>query len=481
MSNYKALFALALLAVLTGCTVGPKYTRPSVPTAPAYKEQPPESFKESGAWKTAQPSDSALRGKWWELFGDAQLNTLESQLGPANQTLKVAAAHYQQARAAIRFNRSNLFPTISTGPSLANQRISSNRPFGFPGQAVGSDFSLPVDVSYEVDLWGRVRRTVASAREETQASAADLENVKLSLEADLASDYYEAHSLDLQRQILDNTTESYQKALDLTRRRFEGGISPKTELSQAQTQLDQTKAQAIDVGVARAQYEHAIAVLIGKLPAEFSLPVMPLDEPPPSIPIGLPSQLLERRPDIAAAERRVQEANEQIGIARAAYFPNLLLSAAVGLEGRNITDWFNWPSRFWAVGPQLAETLFDAGRRRAVSESAQANYDATVASYRQTALSAFQEVEDSLSSLRLLESEATTQREATASAENSVTLSTNRYKGGLVTYFEVITEQQIALTNQRTEADILRRRMDASVLLIKALGGGWDTSKLPKT
>jgi NodT family efflux transporter outer membrane factor (OMF) lipoprotein len=468
---------------MAGCMVGPKYTKPSaVPATPAYKEPPPENFKEAGAWKPAQPSDAVIRGKWWGLFNDPQLNALEEQVEPSNQTLKIAVAHYQEARAAIRFNRASLFPTITAGPSITNEHISANRAFPFSTtKHTASDFILPIDASYEVDLWGRVRRSIALARDEMQATAADLQNVRLSLQAEVASDYYELRSLDLQKQILDDTIVAYQKALVLTTNRFEGGVAPKTEVAQAQTQLDQTRAQDIDVSVARAQFEHAIAILIGKIPAQFSLPVAPLNQAPPAIPVGLPSLLLERRPDIAAAERRMAEANEQIGIARAAYFPQLIIGASGGFEGNSITNWLNWPSRIWAVGPQLSQTLYDGGRRRAVTESALASYDATVATYRETSLNAFQEVEDNLAALRILEQEAKTQHSATMSAENSVDLSTNRYKGGLVTYLEVITEQTISLTNQRTEADILRRRMDASVLLIRALGGGWDVSQLPQS
>jgi NodT family efflux transporter outer membrane factor (OMF) lipoprotein len=450
-----------------------------MPAAPAYSEQPPASFQGANGWKPAQPSDAVLRGKWWELFGDPQLNALEEQVDPANQTLKIAEANFRQARAAIELNRSFLYPTITAAPQINAEHTSGNRPTGFRAITAG-DFVLPLDLSYEVDLWGRIRRTVASAREQFQASAADLENVRLSLHAEVGTDYFEAHSLDAQKRLLDDTVVAYRRALQLTKNRFEGGVASKAEVAQAQTQLNTTEAQDIDVTAARAQFEHAIAVLVGKPPEEFKLLVMPLRQTPPPIPIGVPSQLLERRPDIAAAERRMAAANEQIGIAQTAFFPQLLISASDGFEGSSLINWFNWPSRFWAVGPQMLETVFDAGRRRAQVETAEAAYDADVATYRQTALSAFQEVEDNLSSLRILELELAKQHEATASAEYSLELSLNRYKGGLVTYLEVITAQSIALTNERTEVDLLRRRMDASVLLIKALGGGWDVSKLPQ-
>ncbi len=471
--------AIAASLLLAGCAVGPKYTKPAVPSAPAYSEQPPNSFKEVNGWQTAQPSDAVIRGKWWELFGDSQLNALEEQVEPANQTIKVAEANFRQARAAIKFNRAALFPTVSVAPSITANRVSGHNPTGVQGYQY-SDFVLPVDATWDADFWGRIRRTVANAREQFQASAADLQNVALELQSEVATDYFEARSLDAQKQLLDDTVVAYQKALDLTQNRYNGGIASKAEVAQAQTQLNQTQAQDIDVAVARAEFEHAIAVLLGKTPEGFHLPVMPLKQQPPAIPVGVPAQLLQRRPDIAAAERQVAAANEQIGIAQAAFFPDLVISATGGFQAGSIVNWFAWPSRFWAVGPQVAETALDFGRRRAQVEMAQASYDATVANYRQTALTAFQEVEDNLSTLRILEQELAKQQEATTAAETSLQLSLNRYKGGLVTYLEVITAQSIALTNERTEVDLLRRRMDASVLLIKALGGGWDVSKLPQ-
>ncbi|MBV8706423.1 MAG: efflux transporter outer membrane subunit [Acidobacteriaceae bacterium] len=480
MTHRKAIFTtLALTTLLVSCTVGPKYTRPSVPAAPAYSEQPPASYTESNGWKTAQPSDATLRGDWWNFFGDPQLDALEVQVPAANQTLRAAEASFRQAKAAIRFNRSALYPTISAGPDISANRVSANNPIGTRGINYGG-FVLPFDISYEADLWGRIRRSIAAARENYQASAADFQNVKLILQSELAIDYFEAHSLDAQKELLDNNVIAFEKALQLTQNRYNGGVASKAEVTQAQTQLNQTQAQDIDVEAARAEYEHAIAVLIGKNPEEFKLPAAPLKRMPPVIPTGVPSQLLERRPDIAIAERRMAAQNEQIGIARAAFFPQLLITAVGGLQSGSIVDWFTWPSRYWAVGPQVAQYIFDAGRRRAQLESVQAGYDITVADYRQSALTAFREVEDNLAVLRILEQESAKQQEAIAAAENSVELAINRYKGGLVTYLEVITAQNIALTNQRTGVDLLRRRMDASVLLIRALGGGWDTSKLPQ-
>ena len=480
MIHRKSKLALAALAIVwTSCAVGPKYTKPQVAAAPAYREQPPANFKEAG-WKQAQPSDDAIRGKWWELFGEPDLNALEEQVAPANQTLKVAEANFRQARAAIKLDRAALFPTIGAAAQVTHNRVSANSPTGLQGYEYGN-FVLPITVSYDADFWGRLRGALAAAREQFQVSAADLENVKLQLESDLAVDYFEARSLDLQKRILEDTVIAYQRALELTQNRYNGGVASKAEVTQAQTQLDTAQAQDIDLAAARAQFNHAICVLTGKNPEQFELPAKPLDANPPAIPLGVPSQLLERRPDIAAAERQVAVANQQVGIARAAFFPDLLITAEGGLQSGSIVNWFTWPSRFWSLGPQLTQTIFDFGRRRAQVEISKAAYDAQVANYRQVALTAFQEVEDNLSTLRVLEEESAKQHEAVLAAEISLQLSLNRYKGGLVTYLEVITAQNIALSNERTEADILRRRMDSSVLLIKALGGGWGASQLPNS
>ena len=469
---YRMFPALTVL-LLAGCAVGPKYRPPDIPS--------PAAFKETDGWKVAGPDDQALRGTWWEVFSDRQLNALEEQIASGNQSLKAFEARYREARSAIRFNRAAEFPTISTTPSIASIRDSANRPYRPPGAAIRQtgDFVLPFDVGYELDLWGRVRRSVAAAGEEAQASAADLATAKRSLQAELALDYYELRSADAQK-LLDRTVESYTQALRLTQNRFEGGAAPRSDVAQAKTQLETVQAQDTDLGVQRAQFEHAIAVLMGKAPAAFSLSAAPVGMHPPDIPPGVPSQLLERRPDIAAAERRVAAANEQIGIARAAFFPKVVLSAVVGLEGTSITNWLNWPSRLWAVGPSAAQTLFDAGRRRATSDAAIAGYDASVANYRETALTAFQQVEDNLAALRILEREAVQQHEAVVSAQDSLQLFTNRYRGGVDTYLQVVTAQTAALDNERNETDIQRRRMDATVLLIKALGGGWTVTSLPR-
>jgi NodT family efflux transporter outer membrane factor (OMF) lipoprotein len=470
-----SLVGLAAL-LLTSCMVGPDYIKPSVPMTLAYKEAPPPGE----GWKIAQPSDEVARGQWWEIFGDPQLNALEEQVTAANQDLKVAEARFRQARALIGFARASKFPTISAGVGVSSIRESRNAPFRTRSFPASGDFLLSFDLSYELDLWGRIRRTVAAARDEAQATAADLETVQLSLQAELAMNYFQLRSADAQQRLLNDTVKAYTDALQLTVNRFEGGAAPKSDVAQAQTQLETTRVQATDIAVQRAQFEHAIAILIGQPPAAFSLPPAPLNLQPPTIPVGLPSQLLERRPDIAAVERRVAEANEQIGIAKAAYFPTVVLGASAGFEGTSISNWLQWPSLLWSVGASLTQTLFDAGRRNATSEAATANYDALVATYRQTTLTAFQQVEDNLVALRVLAQEAEEQRRAVASAQESLHLATNRYEGGVDTYLLVITAQTIALTNELNAVNILLRRMNASALLIKAIGGGWDVANLPQ-
>jgi NodT family efflux transporter outer membrane factor (OMF) lipoprotein len=472
------------LVLLSGCMVGPKYSRPSAPMAPAFKESPPTSFKEDDGWRVSEPSDAQLKGNWWELFGDPQLNALEARVEGANQTLKIADANFRAARANIGFYRASEAPTIGVAPGIAAVRDSANQPYlskTIVNNGTGN-FTLPLELDYEIDLWGRIRRQVTAAREQAQASAADLANTRLSLHAEVAIDYMEARSADAQIKLLNDTVKAYTDAVNLTRDRYEGGVSPLSDLSQARTQLDTARVLETDISVTRAQYEHAIAILIGVPPAQFTLAPTPLNLSPPKmpdIPGSLPSQLLERRPDIAASERQMAAANEQIGIAQAAFYPTLSLSAVAGLQGTSALNWFSWPSRFWAVGPTFSETLFDAGRRRSVRTAASANYDATVANYRQTTLTAFQQVEDNLAALRILETEAQQQHESTDSAEQSMDLSQTRYEGGADTYLQVITWQTAALNNERNDIDIMRRRMEASVVLIKALGGGWNTTQLP--
>ncbi len=469
-----AIIGLASMLLLAGCTVGPKYVRPPAATPPAYKE--------AGNWKTAQPSDQSLRGNWWEIFQDPQLNALEEQVTISNQNLKVAQAQYTQARALVRFNRAAYFPTVAVAPSVTRTKVSGNRPPQtsiFNGRT-NTDFQLPVEFAYEVDAWGQVRRNVESFREQAQASAADLATVNLSAHAQLALFYFEARSLDAQEQLLNSTVQAYEQALQLNQTRFEGGVGSEVEVEQAKTQLETTRAQAIDVGVARAQFEHAVAVLIGKPPASFSLPPLPLSTPPPPVPAGVPSELLERRPDIASSERLMAAANARIGVAKAAYYPLINLTGDGGFESGTITTLLQGPSGFWSVGVSAFQTVFDAGRRRAASDQAIAVYDQTVATYRETVLTGFQQVEDNLAALRILEKEAQTQNEAVIAAQKSLDLSIQRYKGGVTSYLEVTVAQSAALSDEVTAVNILGRRMVAAVQLIQALGGGWDSASLPQ-
>lgn len=482
-SGFLALASLLTL-FLTGCMVGPQYKTPAAPMAPAFKEAPATDAKPVDGWKLATPADAAVRGPWWQNYGDPQLDALEAQVDSANQTLKMAEANYRQARTLIQYNRSFEAPTIGVAPGIGAVRDSADQPY-FPSTLANGgegEFILPLEASWEIDLWGRIRRSVTAAKEETQASAGDLAAVRLSLHAELAIDYFELRSADADKALLDDTVKAYSEAMQLTENRFNGGVAPLADVTQAKTQLQDAEVLDSDISVARAQYEHAIAILIGKPPDLFTLPPVPLNiQPPtlPAIPRVVPSDLLERRPDIAAAERRMAAANEQIGIAQAAYYPTLSLSAIAGTEGTSALNWLSWPSRFWAVGPTLSETLFDAGRRHAVKESALAGYDGTVAAYRQTTLDSFQQVEDNLVVLRVLATESQQQHTATDAAEQTEQLFLNRYAGGVDTYLQVVTSQTIALNNQRNDIDIMRRQLDASVLLIKALGGDWNRTQLP--
>ena len=466
------LSALALLQ-LSGCTVGPKYHTPTAET--------PQAYKEVGDWKPAQPNDQNLGGNWWEVFQDPQLNALEQQVDVSNQNLKAAEAQYTQARALLRYYRADYFPTVSAGPSATRTRVSQNAPP--PGSQFDgityNNFQAPINISYEVDVWGRVRKNVESYREQAQASAADLATVNLSMHADLAIDYFLARSLDAEEQLLNSTVTQYEQALDLIQSRYDGGIASEVELQQANTQLETTRAEAIDVGVARSQYEHAVAILIGKPPAEFSLPPLPLTAPPPPIPVSVPSELLQRRPDIAAAERRVASANAQIGVAKSAYYPSINLGASGGFESISITTLFQGPSGLWSVGLAATETLFDGGRRRAASDEAIAAYDQTVANYRETVLASFQQVEDNVAALRILEHEAQVQDKAVIAAERYLELANTRYTGGVTSYLEVTTAETAALSDEVTAVNILGRRMVDAVSLVQALGGGWDRSALP--
>lgn len=467
-----AMCLVGTLAVV-GCTVGPKYQRPAVEVPPAYME--------AGGWKTAQPNEQNLGGAWWQIFADPQLNALEERINVSNQNLKAAAAQYTQARAVLRYYRADYYPTIDGGAAATRNRISNNHPPTVSTNgSTYSDFQIPVELSYEVDVWGRVRKTVESQRGQAQASAADLATVSLSLHAQLALFYFQARSLDAQEQLLNSTVAQYEKAWQLVESQFEGGLASDVEVQQASTQLETTRAEAIDVGVLRAQYEHAIATLIGKPASSFHLSPLPLTSPPPSIPVQLPSKLLERRPDIAAAERRMAAANAQIGVAKAAYYPTISLGAASGFESGAITTLLSGPSILWSAGPSAVATIFDVGRRRANLDQAIAAYDETVADYRQTVLTGFQQVEDNLAALRILEKEADTQQRAVVASEKSLSLSLTRYRGGITSYLEVTVAQSAALSDEVMAVDILGRRMTNAVLLIQALGGGWDRSSLPE-
>jgi NodT family efflux transporter outer membrane factor (OMF) lipoprotein len=469
--------AAALIAIglpLGGCTVGPNYIRPSAEVPVAYKEAASPGFK------TAQPSDAFAKGKWWEIYGDRELDSLEDQVTVANQSLKAAQAQFEQARAAVQIARASYYPTVSGSGSAARARQSQNAPlFGSTSPINYNDFQLPIDASWEPDMWGRVRRTVEAARSEAQASAADLAGVGLSLHAELALDYFELRGLDSQKQLLDSTVVSYERALELTDSRYKGGIASSVDVAQAQTQLETTRAQDEDTDVQRTAFEHAIAVLIGKPPAEFSQIPIPLTVPPPPIPASLPSELLERRPDIAAAERRVEEANAEIGVARSAYYPQFLLTGDGGFESSRLGTLLEGPAGFWALAGSAAELIFDGGQRHGMTAQARAAYDQSVDNYRQTTFSAFEDVEDNLAALRILENEAKTQDRAVAAAEHSLDLSITRYKGGVANYLEVTTAQSAALSDQVTAVSILTRRVAASVLLVKALGGGWNVSQIP--
>jgi NodT family efflux transporter outer membrane factor (OMF) lipoprotein len=465
--------AASLLAICAGCSVGPNYVRPTMNV--------PAGYKEIDGWKVAQPQDNTLRGPWWEMFGEPELNALENQVDISNQNIAAAEAAFRQARALVQEARAQYFPTVTIGFGVTNSSRSTT--LGGVGsnnrRTTTTQYSLPVDVSWEIDVWGRVRRLVESESAGAQASAADLETARLSARAELAQDYFQLRALDAQKKLLDETVADFQKSLELTHNRYAAGVVSRADVLQAETQLKTTQAQAIDVAVQRAQLEHAIALLIGKSPAEVTVSVTPLNTPPPLIPIGLPSELLERRPDIAAAERRVAEANAQIGVAEAAYFPTVSLTASAGFESASFSKLVSGPSRFWSVGPAISQVVFDGGLRRAQTEEARAVYESSLALYRETVLAGFQEVENNLAALRILESEAQVQDEAVKAAQQTVTVFTNQYKAGITNYLDVIIAQTAALNNERTAINIMGNRLTASVLLIKALGGGWKASDLP--
>jgi len=479
---------LATLALLTSCSVGPNYKQaPPLPTPPAFKEQPPPNFKEAEAegWKQSQPGDAYAKGKWWEVYNDPALNALEEQVSISNQNVLQSEALYREAKATVQAARAGLYPTVTTTPAITNTSLGKNAAGTNTAVSAGgvtrSLFNLPVAATWEPDLWGNIRRGITAAASTAQATAGDLENAKLLYQSELAQDYFALRGSDAEANLLKTTDASYQEYLTLTRNRFNGGVASDLDVAQAESQLYGLETQLIDLGVQRAQVEHAIAILTGKAPAELSIPVAVHLALPPPVPVGLPSQLLERRPDIAAAERRVAAANEQIGIAMAAFYPTLTLNGAVGLEASSLLKWLTWPSRVWTAGPQLAETLFDSGRRKAIVAEQRAAYDATAAAYRETVLTALQQVEDNLAALRILEGEAGKVQDTIQAANRALTVSTAQYTAGTVNYLTVITAQATLLNAQVTAVTLEMRRLTSSVVLIQALGGGWNFSDLPTT
>lgn len=462
------------LVLAMSCAVGPKYVRPPVEVPAVYKEL---GTGDASLWKTAEPKDTAIRGKWWEAFHDRQLSALEERVGTSNQGIAAAAASFLVARALAREARSQYFPTVTAGATITNSRLSAFGPYS--AGVTYSTYSLPFDASWEPDLWGRVRHMVAANSFAAQASAADLENVRLTAQAELAVDYYQLRTEDALKELLDSTVVAYADTLHLARAQYRGGIGTDEAVAQSETQLKSTEAQGMNIATIRAQYEHAIAVLVGQSASTFSVSKEEPPGVPPAIPAEVPSALLERRPDIAATERLVAQANAQVGLAKAAFFPNVTLSASTGFTGLAFTKWLTWPSRVWSVGPGLTETIFDAGLRRATIQQYKAYYDEAVANYRQTVLAAFQEVEDNLASLRILPHEIEKQDSAVASATRALQEATARYKAGLDPYLNVLTAQTALLSSQQTAVNLRMQQMAATVQLIKALGGGWNTSQLP--
>ena len=470
--------ALASLTLFSGCSFAPKYVTPVAETPAAFKELPPQQFQDAHVWKAAEPKDNMLRGKWWEMFHEPELNALEDQVVASNQTVAAALANFLAARAVVKQSRSQYFPTVTASPSVTRSRQSPllAQSGSSPTPFTVTEYALPFDASWELDFWGRIRNTVKASSLEAQATFADLENVRLTMQAEVAADYFQVRVIDAQKQILDAAAVVDEVSLRLTQVQHKAGLASGQDVAQAETQLDIARAQATDLGIPRAQLEHAIAMLLGKPSSLFSIATNPLAVDPIAIPSGVPSQLLERRPDIAAAERRVAEANAQIGVARAAYFPTITLSGSAGYQSTSLGNLVSGPSLAWAVGSTLAQTLFDGGKRQAVTEQARAIYRGTVANYRQTVLIAFQEVEDNLSTLRILSQELQQQNGAVESSQHDLTIEGARYQSGLDSYLNVITAQTTLLNNQETAMNLRMRQMTANVQLIKALGGGWGVS-----
>jgi len=479
MKTYRLPTTATLLAALalSGCKeVGPNYKAPAMPAPPAYSDN-----GHNGNWSVASPADGAIREDWWQTYQDAELNDLEQRCAAANQSIEAALHAYEQAHDLVRENKASLYPTVSLGGSAVNSHLSSTKP-GLSSTASRSywDFLIPVNISWEPDFWGGIRRQIESSSASAQGSAADLANTRLSLQGTLAVTYLQVRGLDLQAQLLRSTLDSFQQTLQLTQDRLKGGLASDSDVAQAQTQLEQTRAQLIDLGVQRAQFEHAIAVLVGEPATNFHIAEKPLAGDPPNVPTGIPSELLQRRPDIASAERHVASTNALIGVAKAAYYPNITLGVGGGVESDMISQIFNASSGMWNAGPTASETLFDAGRRKAQVDFALAQRAQATALYREQVLSAFRDVEDQLSALRVLQDEAVVTGRAVDSAKRSTELSTLRYKRGLATYLEVLTNQTIELTNERTAASLVTERIVASAQLQIALGGGWNATQLPK-
>jgi NodT family efflux transporter outer membrane factor (OMF) lipoprotein len=477
--------ALSTAAFFAGCTVGPKYHRPTAPVPTTYKEDP-ANFPNEQVWKVADSQAAMLRSKWWEVFNDSELNALEDQLDSSNQNIAQAYQNYMAARAIVQQARSQFFPTISTTPAISRSRSSANVVGGSnatggtaPSVSAVNLFALPGDVAWEPDLWGKVRNTVNQARYAAQVSAADLANTRLSQQSSLAQFIFEIRGQDALQKLFDDTVAADQKTVDYAQAQYDTGVGDKISLVEAQTALQSAEAAAIAVRLNRAQFEHAVAVLIGKTPSEVSIPTKILDSVPPPIPLGVPSHLLERRPDVSAAERTMAEANAQIGIAYAAYYPNVTLSASGGFESSAFTSWLAWPSRFWSIGTSLSETIFDAGLRRATIHQFVALYNADVAGYRQTVLTAFQQVEDFLAAERILSQQTDKQKEAVASAQQFYDLEYDRYQTGIDPYIDVLTAQNTLLADQQSLVNLQTQRMTSEVQLIIALGGGWEATDLP--
>jgi NodT family efflux transporter outer membrane factor (OMF) lipoprotein len=460
--------------------VGPNYVKPTTAEPAAFKE----ARVDASEWKVAEPGDAFPRGAWWKIFGDPGLDALEEQVSSANQNVAQAEARYRAARAAVKQSRADFYPTVTAAASATRAGTSATRtaPDGTTSttRVTATTYGASANASWELDVWGRVRRSVESSVASAEAVAADLENVQLSMQAELAVDWFELHGLDAQKELLDTNVAAQERALRLTKNRHEQGVVSGVDVAQAETLLESTRTQAIDLEIARAQTEHAIAVLVGKAPAELTIPPARISVAPPAIPVVLPSELLERRPDIAAAERRTASANALIGVAVAAYFPKLSLDASAGFLGSTLSKLFSAPAFVWSVGPSALGTLFDAGRLHAVTEQRRAEYDEAVGAYRETVLTAFQEVEDQLVAVRILAREESQQAAAVAAAERNLKLAENRYEGGITTYLEVVIAMSAALSNERTAVDLLTRRMTASVNLVRALGGGFEKGKAPE-